>query len=104
VRARAHDRWMKTHPDFEWTFCGERYRIRFFPLTARFEVLAPEGNWVKLIERHRPSERVRFVTVGLPNVLREQLLSALELHRIEERAGFAKTCAKRGERDDRRAA
>jgi hypothetical protein len=94
---------MRTQPDFEWTFCGERYRIRFFPLTARFEVRAPGGDWVKLIERHRPNTRVRFVTVGLPNALREQLLSALEFRRIEERAGLAKT-GSRDERDDRRAA
>ena len=72
---------MKTHPHFEWTFCGERYRIRFFPLNVRFEVRAPEGDWVKLIERHRPNTRTRFVTVGLPNILREQFLSALDLQR-----------------------
>jgi hypothetical protein len=82
---------MKTNTDFEWTFCGERYRIRFFPLTARFEVRAPEGDWVKLIERHRPSTRARFVTVGLPNALREPFLSALELQTAEERAALAKT-------------
>jgi hypothetical protein len=34
---------MKTHDDFEWTFCGEHYRIRFFALTARFEVRAPRA-------------------------------------------------------------
>jgi hypothetical protein len=46
---------------------------------------------VKLIERHRPNTRARFVTVGLPNILREQFLSALELQRTEDRAGLAKT-------------
>jgi hypothetical protein len=91
----------KTHPDFEWTFCGERYRIEFFPLTARFSVLV-DGEWLKQIERHRATPHVRFVTVGLPNVYREQMLSALELQRIEERAGFvlppglAKTMPRRG--------
>ena len=94
---------MKTHDDFEWTFCGERYRIRFFPLTARFEVRAPEGDWVKLIERHRPNLRARLVTVGLPNVLREQFLTALELQRTEERAGLA-SASSRDERTRRRAA
>ena len=94
---------MKTHADFVWTFCGERYRIRFFALTARFEVRAPEGDWVKLIERHRPNTRARFVTVGLPNVLREQFLSALELQRTEERAGLAKTPST-NDRNGRRAA
>jgi len=94
---------MKTNTDFEWTFCGEHYRIRLFPLTARFEVLAPEGDWVKLLERHRPSTRARFVTVGLPNALREQFLSALDLQRTEERAALAKTPSN-DERADRRAA
>jgi hypothetical protein len=90
---------MKTAPDFTWTFCGEHYRIRFFALTARFEVCV-EGEWVKLIERHRPTTYARFVTVGLPNVLREQLLSALELQHTAERAGLAKTMPRRGDKKE----
>jgi hypothetical protein len=92
---------MKTHPDFEWTFCGERYRIAFFPLTARFQVLV-DREWLTQVERHRETPHARFVTVGLPNVYREQMLSALELQRTEERAGFvappglAKTMPRRG--------
>lgn len=78
---------MKTHADFEWTFCGERYRIEFFRLTARFSVLV-EGAWLKQIERHRETPHARFAMGGLPNVYRQQLLSALELQRTEERGGF----------------
>jgi len=81
---------MRTAPDFEWSFCGERYRIRFYPLTARFEGYV-DGEWRKLGERHRPSTHVRFTTGGLRVIFREQLLSALDLQRTAERAGLAET-------------
>ena len=68
---------MRPEPDFEWSFCGEPYRIRFFPLVARFEVCI-EGAWVRILVCHRPTQDASFGPAGLPSVFRKQLTAALE--------------------------